>query len=393
MLNLHARLPLRRDAEPLVARISTDASRAEEERGQEALLLQTTHRAPAGFAAYLQTATCVGTCADEIWPLPDSLNHLADGDIVRLSPRAGEIWVMYRRSSPFNSMLLTEQCNSDCVMCSQPPKRRDDRYLVQAWLDAIRLMSSETVALGITGGEPTLLGKDLHRIIVECRDRLPNTALHMLSNGRLFNYLSLCRNLAAIGHPDLMVGIPLYSDLASHHDFVVQARGAFDQTLRGFMNLQRCGVRTELRVVLHRLTIDRLPQLARFIARNLPYVEHVALMGLEMMGYVRMNLDALWIDPADYRAQLHDAVVILDRHGMNVSIYNHQLCVLNEDLWPFARKSISDWKNEYLRECAECAVRDQCGGFFASASLRRSRDIAPIQSSDTDCPLTSSTST
>ena len=82
------------------------------------------------------------------------------------------------------------------------------------------------------------------------------------------------------------------------------------------MNLERCGVRVEVRVVLHRQTVNRLPQLGRFLARNLPFVEHVALMGLEMMGYVRMNLDALWIDPADYQPQLTEAVRVLLRNGM-----------------------------------------------------------------------------
>ena len=147
------------------------------------------------------------------------------------------------------------------------------------------------------------------------------------------------------------------------------------------MNLARCGVSVEIRMVLHRETIDRLPQFARFIARNLPFVDHVALMGLEMMGFVRMNLDALWADPAELSgAASSDAVVHLQRHGLNVSIYNHQLCVLDRELWPFARKSISDWKNEYLDECGGCAVQDQCGGFFASSSVRHSdhiRRLAP----------------
>src|SRR3954471_3994748 len=158
----------------------------------------------------------------------------------------------------------------------------------------------------------------------------------------------------------------------------LQADGAFDQTLRGIMNLGRCGVSVEIRVVLHRQTVGRLPQLARFIARNLPFVDHVALMGLEMMGFVRMNLESLWIDPVDYQEQLREATGHLLQHGMHVSIYNHQLCVLDRELWPVARKSISDWKNEYPEECGRCAVRDECGGFFASSSLRRSAHIGPI---------------
>jgi His-Xaa-Ser system radical SAM maturase HxsC len=193
----------------------------------------------------------------------------------------------------------------------------------------------------------------------------------------LFNYLTLAQEVADVGLSDLMIGIPVYSDIAARHDFVVQARGAFDQTIRGMMNLARCGVRVELRVVLHRLTVDRLPGLARFIARNLAFVEHVALMGLEMMGYVRMNLPSLWIDPVDYQPQLVAAVRELDAAGLRTSIYNHQLCVLDRSLWDHARKSISDWKNEYLLVCDGCAARDACGGFFASSKLRFSDHIRP----------------
>jgi His-Xaa-Ser system radical SAM maturase HxsC len=254
----------------------------------------------------------------------------------------------------------------------------------------------ETRELGITGGEPTLLGEGLLEIVRACKQSLPNTALHMLSNGRMFNYLSLCRELAAIEHPDLMVGIPLYSDVPNRHDFVVQADGSFDQTIRGIMNLERCGVSVEIRMVLHRETIDRLPQFARFIARNLPFVDHVALMGLEMMGFVRMNLDALWVDPAEYQAALKHATVHLQQHAVNVSIYNHQLCILDRDLWPYARKSISDWKNEYLDECAMCGIQDQCGGFFASSSLRRSayiRRLAPETNSSETQLMSSPSST
>jgi His-Xaa-Ser system radical SAM maturase HxsC len=175
-----------------------------------------------------------------------------------------------------------------------------------------------------------------------------------------------------------MFGIPLYSDIAARHDFVVQAAGAYDQTIRGIVNLLRCGARVEIRVVLHAETIERLPALARFIVRNLPNVHHVALMGLEMMGYVKMNLTALWIDPADYQRELSCAVRELDRARIPTSIYNHQLCVLDRGLWPFARQSISDWKNEYLEICDYCSVRDRCGGFFSSASLKRSAHIHAI---------------
>ena len=89
-------------------------------------------------------------------------------------------------------------------------------------------------------------------------------------------------------------------------------------------------------------------------------------MGLEMMGFTRANLDSLWIDPISYKDHLSEAVNILRSYGMMVSVYNHQLCLVNKDVEPVYVKSISDWKNEYLPECNSCDRINDCGGFFSS---------------------------
>jgi His-Xaa-Ser system radical SAM maturase HxsC len=143
----------------------------------------------------------------------------------------------------------------------------------------------------------------------------------------------------------------------------------------GIMNLAQLGQRVEIRVVLHQQTAPALPEIAEFIARNLPFVDQVALMGLEMIGLARANIPALWIDPTEYADELAEAVLILDRSRIRTMIYNHQLCLLPRALWPFAVRSISDWKNEYHPECDACGVRDQCGGFFFSAKYKVSENI------------------
>lgn len=304
--------------------------------------------------------------------------YLAEGDIVRLNPRAKEIRVLYRRASRHNTLFFTERCNSRCVMCSQPPRDVEDSHLVAEILEMIPWMSKDTAELGITGGEPTLLNEKLLDVIDSVKRHLPSTALHMLSNGRLFAYTKYAQRIAAIAHPDFMVGIPLYSDLAGIHDFVVQARGAFEETMYGLLNLARVGVRIELRMVIHRETYARLPQYARFVARNLPFVDQVVLMGLEPTGFARSNIGALWMDPADYQEELDECVSTLDAAGLSVSIYNHPLCLLRPPLYRFARRSISDWKNIYLPECEPCARKADCGGFFASALLHHSKHLRPF---------------
>ena len=290
-------------------------------------------------------------------------DHLADGDVVRVSP-SGHVETLYRRASPHNTILVTERCNSHCVMCSQPPRDVDDAWRVAETLELVALIDPATGELGISGGEPTLLGDDLVRIVAACRDHLRATSLHVLTNGRRFRDANYAEALGRVRHPDLMLGVPLYADVDYVHDHVVQSRGAFNDTMLGLHRLACANVNVEIRVVLHRDTVPRLPELARFIYRNLTFASHVALMGLEIVGFAKANLKALWIDPADYVRGLEEACEFLSAVGIPVSIYNHQLCTLPKSLWPFARRSISDWKNEYAPECAGCRVRAECGGFF-----------------------------
>lgn len=309
--------------------------------------------------------------------VPTDLDYLTVGDILRFNPEIGNVHVLYRRNSRHNFLFFTDRCNSRCLMCSQPPRDVDDGWLVDEILQTIPWMDAETQELGITGGEPTLLHEKLVEVLTSTKAHLPRTSVHMLTNGRLLSYLRYAERIAAVKHPDLMLGIPLYADVAHVHDFVVQAKGAFEQTVFGLLNLARVGVRVEIRVVIHRHTYERLPQLARFIARNLPFADQVAFMGLELMGYARSNLNALWIDPVDYQIQLAEAVGVLDGFGMKTHIFNHQLCVLTPEVQPFARKAISDWKNVYLPECAPCIRKEECGGFFASGVLRPSAYVKP----------------
>lgn len=338
---------------------------------------------PKGFLAYF--ICCDGildvSSFNNVYRIPDELHYLNSDDIVSINPGIQTMRALYRRNSHHNSLLVTENCNNYCLMCSQPPRDINDRYIVNEILTMIPMMSRETVEVGITGGEPTLLGDDLVAIFKSFKNNLPNTSLHVLTNGRNFKDVDYVSKIASIEHHDLMFGIPLYSDVSNIHDYVVQADGAYNETVKGIVNLKTFGLKVEIRVVIHKQTYERLPQLAEFIARNLLFVDHVALMGLEMTGFTKANMDVLWIDPINYQMQLEKAVEILSRSGVNVSVYNHQLCLIPKSVWPYTKKSISDWKNEYMPECEGCEMRADCGGFFSSAHFKYSGCIKPFKNS------------
>lgn len=308
----------------------------------------------------------------------ENLSYLSDGDVIAVHPN-GFVRTLYRRNSNHNFILMTAQCNSFCLMCSQPPQPVNDNFRLKEHFKLIELIDPETKELGITGGEPTLFKDGFLKLIDSCKSNLPDTALHVLTNGRMFYYRRFAEKLGMIEHPDIMLGIPLYSDIDSDHDYIVQARGAFEETVIGLHNLSRYNVPVEIRIVLHRQSIPRLSRLAEFITRNFPFSAHIALMGLEMFGFVHRNYEKLWIDPFNYQNELKEAVEILVSSGLKVSIYNHQLCLLEKSLWDYAKKSISDWKNIYLETCNECVVQDRCGGLFQSAAKKHSSHISAIK--------------
>ena len=309
----------------------------------------------------------------------DSIAHLEEGDIV-LIHKEGLVRTVFRPASPDNTLFTTDQCNSNCLMCSQPPRDIDDiGYHYGINCQVIDLIPQDTETIGVTGGEPTLMNGLFFDLIERINTRLPATVAHILSNGRAFSRLVFADRFQAVNSANVVLGVPLYSDYYARHDYVVQAKGAFNETMLGLHNLGRIGARVELRVVLHKLTYERLPQLAKFIFMNLPFVEQVSLMGLEYTGYTPHNDKLLWIETDEYAGELTAAVEFLAENGMNVSIFNHPLCTIPKPLWKFSAKSISDWKRQYPAECNECLVRDACGGVFATSKKISSR-IRPIRS-------------
>lgn len=312
--------------------------------------------------------------------LSREFDYLADEDVISIAGN-GRVHALFRANSDHNSILLTEQCNHYCLMCSQPPKNVDDSWLLDEAMRLVTLIPRHRArVLGITGGEPTLYGDRFIELLRRIKSYLPDVSLHILSNGRRFADRTFSSDYAGVKLKDVMVGIPLYSCDPVRHDYVVQSKGAFDETIQGILNLKRLGQRVEIRVVLHKQTYEGLPALAEFISRNLLFVDQVALMGLEMMGFTRANLDTLWIDPIDYKDQLSEAVQILQAYRIPVSVYNHPLCLVNRDVDEAYVRSISDWKNEYAPECAPCARKSECGGFFSSAIEHGySRSIQPFR--------------
>lgn len=343
-------------------------------RKNEILVKANVTSVPAGYAAVITNSKIVSDgkpCVEDV----QNLDEFNEGDVVLINNK-GEIVFLYEIKSLHNAIFATELCNHRCIMCPQPPiaKEKDKTPFN---LKLISLIDKHTMEVGITGGEPTLIGDKLFDLIRQIQKYQPKAGISLLSNGVKFADRSYAMKLAMCKHHDIQIDVPIFSDIAEIHNRIVGAN-TFYKTVQGLYNLALFHLRIGLRIVVHKLTYQRLPQLADYIYHNFPFVSQVAFMQMETTGKADANLDELWIDPYDYNEELKQAVLLLSNRGICTRIYNAQLCVLPIEIRDYAVCSISDWKDSYLPECKECLLRNQCGGLFESNQKHHSKYIKPI---------------
>ena len=296
-------------------------------------------------------------------------------DIILIEPD-GTIKRLYSSSSVHNSIFLTELCNSNCVFCPQPPtKKETDKTELN--LKIIELINEEPESIGITGGEPTILGDNFFKVLTSIQKKFPKTKIYILSNAIKFSNIEFTKKFIDHCNENVIVETPVYSDFPKLHNQIV-GNNSYYKTLSGIYNLAKFNAKIGIRNVVSKLNYKRLDDYSNFIYRNFPFAHQVAFMQMELEGNAKMNFDQVFIDPYDYINELRLAVEVLELRGLNVLIYNFQLCLLDEYLRNFAVKSITEWKNIFLPICKDCSLRNQCPGFFKSIIDHPSRMISPI---------------
>lgn len=318
------------------------------------------------YLTYIQSVyeqlRCNGACCC----LVDSNRYIfADEDIVFINSSERKILVVFYAKSKNNGLFLTACCNQKCIMCVQPPEKKDSLNYIDIAKKIIEF-SKAPDSIVITGGEPTLTGQCLLDIIGLINVKWPSTYTTLLTNARRMSAKYVSAIDQVINKDMFSFGIPLHSDIPEMHDYIAGSRGAFQDTIRGLWELSKINVFIELRIVVSRKNVDRLPDMVKFIGLNLPFVGRVSIMQMEPCGFARDKWEELWLPVYDYESRLVNAVEQANEMAIPVLLYNYQLCCIPSRLKRNARNSISDWKNDYMPTCNHCAEKKNCGGFFSS---------------------------
>jgi MoaA/NifB/PqqE/SkfB family radical SAM enzyme len=153
-------------------------------------------------------------------------------------------------------------CNNRCRFCVQGRKR--ERYGRRETSELTEILEQNRArhrGVVFTGGEPCL-HPDLAKLAATARE-LGYESIQVQSNGRMFAYLSLCRELIAAGVTEFSPA--LHGHCAACHDHLTGVAGSYEQTLRGISNLKGLGQWVVTNSVITRSNFRHLAQLAEVL--------------------------------------------------------------------------------------------------------------------------------
>lgn len=301
-------------------------------------------------------------------------------DVFEISSQ-GNAYKYYNNKSVDNAILITNRCNSNCIMCptAEIIRKGNEEYKADELIEIAKHFPSDAPHITITGGEPFLIKKDMFKLLNYLKLNLPDTAYLLLTNGRAFcskEYADLFKQTAP---PDIQLGIPIHGYNSQTHDYITQAKGSFKQTYIGLKHLLSIGVKVELRIVISKLNANFITEIASLISKEFNTAFCVKFIGLEMTGNAAKNKENVWIDYSTAFKNAKDGIDILIKSGIDVGIYNFPLCSVDKKYWNICEKSISDYKVRFASACNECTVKDACGGMFSCTIRMAKETVNPIR--------------
>jgi radical SAM protein with 4Fe4S-binding SPASM domain len=325
---------------------------------------------------------------------PDGACPIHDLELETVAPFSAKPSAPYRMD-----LAITYRCNNDCAHCYNARTRNFPELSTDEWkrvLDKVWQLGIPHVVF--TGGEPTL------------RNDLPELIAHAEQNGQITGLNTNARRLSDPYYVESLVAagldhvqITVESNDAAVHDEMVQAKGAYPQTLAGLQNVLTTPLYVMTNTTMLRTNVHSIPATLDFLAElgvptvglnALIYSGHGATVGTglsdseltPLLETARHKTEMrgqrlIWYTPTEYcgfdpmsldlgvkgcTAALYNMCVEPDGSVLPCQSYYHSLGNILNDPWE------SIWKHELsikLRErkglpekCTGCALLAECGG-------------------------------
>lgn len=325
---------------------------------------------------------------------PDGACPVHELDTDTLAPFSARPTAPYRMD-----LAVTYRCNNDCAHCYNARSRNHPELDTAQWKQVLdKLWSLGVPHIVFTGGEATL------------RSDLPELIAHAEANGQITGLNTNARRLMDMRYVESLVEagldhvqVTLESCDAAIHDGMMQAKGAFPQTVAGLKNALNTPLFVMTNTTMLRTNVHTLPATLDFLAElGVPTVGLNALIysgqgltvgtGLEerelqpildmaVRKTVEHNQRLIWYTPTQY-CRFDPTASNLGVKGCTAALYS--MCIeSNGDVLPcqsyytpVGNILTDEWKSIWehdlsvrLRErhglpdkCEGCPVISECGG-------------------------------
>ena len=254
----------------------------------------------------------------------------------------------------------THRCNNCCVMCPaiMPPPghlRDMDTGEIMKHIDSLK----DPEVIIFTGGEPTIR-RDIFPIMTHARKKFPSKEIKLITNGRILSYPEFAERA---GRLKIAVITELHGPDAGRHDRITGVPGSFNQTVEGIRNSLKCGIKTELRIVVHRMNHEDVEQIAT-LAYGLG-IESVVFFPIDIRGNAYLNRKKVMIENSEILPYIERAADFLAERGIDVELYHLPLCILKPRYRKFARGVTAPLMRIHFDEkCEKCRRKSECSGLW-----------------------------
>jgi MoaA/NifB/PqqE/SkfB family radical SAM enzyme len=178
-------------------------------------------------------------------------------------------------------------CNNNCLFCVQANnKLKGNRPFEDIKKD---LIDSKKRCDGIvlTGGEVTIR-KDFIEIVKLAKE-IGYKNIQIQTNGRMFSSMDFCKKVIKAGATEISPALHGYCK--EQHDYLVQANGAFNETVKGIINMKKLGAKILTNSVIVKSNYQNLDKIAHLLVKL--KVNQFQFAFVHAMGNAWENYDSI----------------------------------------------------------------------------------------------------
>lgn len=288
---------------------------------------------------------------------------------------------------------ITRKCNQQCIICSNPPSGWKDLTLSKAKKLVNEYIKAGYEELILSGGEPTVY-PHLAELIAYCQ--LKNFSMRLISNGQKMASIKYVETLVGAGLRH--VGVSIYSNKKEVQAQLTGNVDALDNIKKALKNLIKAKVRVDICIAISKLNADHLSQVAKFIIKNYPEVDHFIFNNLDpTTNRVKNNLQII---PrlSDLELELIESLKVLSKNKKTFRVERVPLCYLpgfeycSTETRKIVKKEIRpiyflDDKGYKIQEtfyrlkakkCKNCFLTEICAGVIGLGKYYSEKELCPV---------------